>query len=67
MSDTLTVRDHYALAALNGLLARDSLVDYTHSWYYNAKMPNDCRDLAVHVENIVDACMQVREERLKNE
>lgn len=58
---TLTIRDHYALAALNGLLARD-----VENGYYDTDLLS-CKVLASDVEKIVDAMLEAREERMKDE
>lgn len=56
---TLTIRDHYVLAALNGLVQRvelSSLID-----------AQKCTRFALYVDNIVDAMLEAREERMKDE
>lgn len=58
---TLTIRDHYALAALNGLLARD-----VENGYYGMNSLG-CAVLASDVEKVVDAMLEAREERMKDE
>ena len=62
---TLTIRDHYALAALNGLLARDVFSEENGFSYDMNSL--DCKVLASDVEKVVDAMLEAREERMKDE